>query len=284
MFALAVCAAVAVNGWLLNRNLQRMWEAERSPVSQISQTEVTEFPDFIIAITVLSSKSAPACVEYRQFISNHSMFDQLPCNMEPIVSAFGNHDFIITPRRKFLPNDPIFQSGIDIHYANISASNFDVCVMAPSQRDRYLHTPWNPFDACHDFARGDKNNYFFSLDASATEYPNKTVEYNFKLSEQFAGFNHSLIRFVNALMNPSLFWNKLTPDYHLVDLVSSNASVLSLTVAIFAFLFPSDNPQYRFRFRPPTRARKNHGLDAESGLARDDTADPLTMNDFEPAP
>lgn len=46
LFALAVCTAVAVNGWLLHRNLQRMWEAERNPVSQISQRQLDAFPDF----------------------------------------------------------------------------------------------------------------------------------------------------------------------------------------------------------------------------------------------
>lgn len=89
-------------------------------------------------------------------------------------------------------------------------------------------------------------------------------------------------------MNPVITWNTLTVAYQLSDVAVSCASFISLTLAIFAFVFPlawPGEPQFKFRFRPPARSRNKHTSSAhvESGLAEHDADDQLTMHDYQPA-
>lgn len=222
--------------------------------------------------------------------------DKLACNMEGITDSYGKHVFIITPLRKFLPKDVVYNSVIDIDYSPISSSQFLVCVIETSQRHAWLYLRYHPFDACRSLGPYENKQFVFGLDASATQFRgDPTAQHEFRLNE-VATINDGTckVRFSNNEMNSSIFWNTLTVDYQLIDVVSSNASVVSLTIAVFAFVFPlalPGKPQYSFRFRPPasssarsssTKAMASGERDVESRLA--DAADQLTMSDYLPAP
>ncbi len=270
-----VCAAISINSWLLSRNLQRMWEAQANPVSRISQYQVTTFPDFVIAIQIngqLQAGGQPDCTEQVLF-PNGTLKKTWSCPSKTVRGVDEQDFIVITPLSPFFPSETLYYTGLIISYTNL-LDGFSLCVMDPKDVQQFIYDAWSPPDGCYGFAADDTQVYEFGLDASAIQYPNQPKSYSFTLNEIQADSNHSFIFFASDAMNPLVSLNTLSVSYLWTDVLSSNASVLSLSFTVFTFLFPlgwPGKPQFRFRFRFSASSPSS---------ALDDLKEPL--NRFEP--
>jgi len=251
LFVLTVCGALSINVSFLHMNLERMHQAHANPVSQISERPLDAFPPFAIVLQFDPSEGQLlSCYEgHENGTVRNVWIDRRVCDIERYLGYFGDVYFIVRPTVVFRERANF--TGIRIEYQLSQSVCFFVAVIDPVNVPKYVNSSWaSEPDSVHSICSDDPRGLLMALRVSATEYVNKSVQYDFHLDARRSFHrNTSTIWFFD---NESYFvatWNTLYVSFTWDDVVASSASILSVTIALFKFLFPfRGTTDHRFRF------------------------------------
>lgn len=249
LFAVVICAAIGVNVFFLYANVQRMKKAAAEPVSQISERLLDVFPTFVIILQFPpNARQMVSCYEGHEK-ERDVWRDHWPCAFNKTISLEGDECFVIQPRVTF--RQSFNNTALRIDYRLIGSTCFYVAIIDPANVERYLKTNWTAepgslYAAC----AGDTHGLMAALSASATEYVNNSIRFRFHLAMRRSPYrNTSTIWIMDNELYYAVAWNKHSVSFMCEDVVVSTASILSVTVAIVAFLFPFRSiSEHRFQF------------------------------------
>lgn len=213
------------------------------------------------------------------FTASGALIWQKPCNIDSVADV-AFRDFVIRPWARFRPDDAEHRTRIRIRHSSLARDLWYLCVLDPNLLPRFQTSEWFPSDGCYELIGNEHSNLVCKLGASATEFArNHSVQYSFQLtaSSTASRSNHSEIDFASYDANAVVLWNTLTVVFGWSDVLAASASLLSLTIAIFSFLFPltlPGKPLFKFRLRCCSAAVDSD--DRDRAMSRDE----LVLNQY----